>query len=120
MDGRNRESAGQEFVRWLGPTGCVIMLTVFVLMLATCFLSGRAPIPGYTPPQSSEYYAAHLDELKTELEKNVFSVMGGVEESRIDGGKLVITISAPDLDTTKAAVLRYYDAGLFEFVEDSK
>jgi len=117
MEEKNRESAGQEFVRWLRPGGCALILIIMVLMLVTCFISGKKPIPGYTPPQTSEYYAAHLDELQTELEEHVFPVIGGVEESRVDDGKLEVSIGVSDYVTTRAAILRYYDENLFEFVE---
>ena len=117
MEEKNRESAGQEFVRWLRPGGCVLFLLVGVLMLVVCFGSGKAPISGYAPPQTSAYYAAHLDELQTELETNVFPVIGGVEESRVDGDKLAVTLDSASSVATRAAILRYYDESLFEFAE---
>ena len=117
MEEKNRESAGQEFVRWLRPGGCILFLLVGVLMLVVCFGSGKAPIPGYTPPQTSAYYAAHLDELRTELETNVFPIIGGVEESRVDGDKLAVTLNSASSVATRAAILRYYDESLFEFAE---
>lgn len=50
MEEKNRESAGQEFVRWLRPGGCALILIIMVLMLVTCFISGKNPSPDIRLP----------------------------------------------------------------------
>jgi hypothetical protein len=120
MDDKPRESAGQQFARWLKPGGCVLVLVISILMLVTCFTAGRNPIPGYAPPQTSEYYAAHLDELKAELEEHVFPELKGAAGCSVDGARLKISIESDYYGVTRSAILRYYDADLFEFVEKGK
>ena len=70
-------TAGQQFVKWLKPVGCGIFLLVFVLFFIMCF-TAKAPVEGYTVPHDSQYYAEHLDELKTELETNLFPRLDGI------------------------------------------
>lgn len=120
MEEKNTESAGQEFVRWLRPGGCILLIVIAVLVIAMCFISGQDPIPGYAPPQSSEYYAEHLDELKTELETNVFPIIGGVLDCSVQGDKLNVTLEASGFAVTRSAILRYYDIALFEFVSNTE
>ena len=120
MDEKPRESSGQQIVRWLRPAGCALVLVVAVIFIVTCFTSGRNPIPGYVPPQSSEYYASHLDELQTELEAHVFPVIGGIDGSSVEDGKLRVDIEEKSYAVTRAAILKYYDQSLFEFVEQGK
>lgn len=120
MDENGHESAGQEFARWLRPAGCVFVLILAVLALVICFTHGKDPIPGYKPPQTSEYYSRHMDELQAELEENVFPIIGGVEKSEIDGGKLTVTLDSGTFAVTRSAILRYYDVSLFEFVDNAK
>lgn len=53
--------------------GFVLLLSV--LMVVFCLTRGANPVPGYTPPHDSEYYAQHLDELAQELNENVLPVL---------------------------------------------
>jgi hypothetical protein len=119
MDDNGHESAGQEFARWLKPGGCIVLLLIFIAVLAVCLVSGKNPIPGYKPPQTSEYYSQHLDELQTELEENVFPVIGGVNESHVQDGKLYVTLEGSTFAVTRSAILRYYDENLFVFVDSA-
>ena len=120
MEQKQHESAGQEFVRWLKPGGCILVLLISVVVTVMCFISGGPPIKGYKPPHDTQYYSQHLDELRTELEDNVFPVIGGVNESHVKNGKLYVTIEGATFSVTRSAILYYYDESLFEFVDSSE
>jgi hypothetical protein len=111
-------SAGEQFVKWLRPAGCVLVLAVAVLVTVICLTSGRDPIPGYEAPQDTTYYAQHLDELQDELEENVFPQLEGVQDCRIEGDKLAVTVAGHTFAKTRAAILRYYDLSLFAFISE--
>ena len=110
-----RESAGQEFARAVKPAGCVLLLLILIGVLYICFTSGKDPIPGYEAPQDTAYYVQHLQELKTELETNVFPELEGIEGSDVEGDHLNIRIQSDSFAVSRAAILRYYDLSLFEF-----
>lgn len=115
---QDRLIAGREqLVRTLKPFGCFLVLFCFVSMLALCFSTGREPVKGYAPPESSEYYAGHLDELKAELEANLFPYLEGVTGCEEADGVLEIVIESDSYVTTRAAVIRYYDRELFSFIQ---
>lgn len=114
----SRMTAGQEFAKKITPFGCILILIVFVAFLGYCFTSGKAPLPGYTAPHDSIYYAQSggtLKQLQTELELNVFPKLGGVEGCAIEDGKLAITIDRDHYNDTRAGILHYYDEALFTF-----
>ncbi len=113
-------TAGQEAVKFLKPFGCFLVLLVTVSGLILMFSSAKEPIKGYEPPQTSQYYRAHLDELKEELEENVFPEIGGVDRCEISGDTLTIYFTMPDHVIERAAILRYYDAALFTFYEPTQ
>lgn len=110
-----RETAGQEFARAVRPAGCVLLLLILGAVLYICFTSGKDPLPGYEAPQSTEYYAQHLEELQTELETNVFPELEGISGSTVEEGHLRIGIQNDSFAVSRAAILRYYDLSLFEF-----
>ena len=108
-------TAGQEFVKMLKPVGCVIFLAIFVAFLIMCFTAGGAPIEGYSVPHNSEYFREHPDELKTELEANVFPHLDGIESCEVTDGKLAIGIEADSFDESSGAITHYYSDELFSF-----
>ena len=114
-------NTGEDFVRKIRPLGAALFLLAFVLFLIMAFTSGRPPISGYTPPQSAEYYARNeesLNELKAELEQNVFPALGGgVTDCRVSEGKLHLTIQKKQYPKLRSALLHYYESGLFTFAE---
>lgn len=110
-------SNGEWLMRTLKPLGCVLVLLIAAAVLVVCFTAGRDPIKGYQAPQTSEYYAQHLGELQTELEANVFPQLQGVEGSEVTDGTLAVTIAHRSFAPTRSAILRYYDASLFEFID---
>lgn len=114
----SRMTAGQEFAKKITPFGCILILIVFVAFLGYCFGSGKAPLPGYTAPHDSIYYAQSdetLKQLQTELSANVFPKLGGVENCTIEDSKLTVTIDRDHYNDTRAGILHYYDEALFTF-----
>lgn len=110
-------NTGEDFVKKIKPIGCILFLALFVGFLLICFFGG-APINGYAPPQDSEFYAEHLSELKSELEKNVFPELSGIVSCELSDDKLCITVKAESFDDVKHAVTFYYDEELFEFLKE--
>ncbi len=122
MDGQQNpnpapyETAGQQFVKRIRPAGCVLFLALFVLVTAICFTSGRDPIRGYSAPQSTEYYAAHPDELAAELTENVFPALSAYTMTAEAGERgVTVTVTSGNLAAARSAVLRYFDRSLLEF-----
>lgn len=110
---------GAEFAKKIKPIGMVFFLAIFIIFLAICFSSGLEPVKGYSPPRTSEYYAEHPDELKTELEENFFPYIDGVVDSEIENGKILVITEDASCIKVRSALLKYYGEGLFEFVEQS-
>lgn len=112
-------NTGQDFVKKIGPFGCVLFLALFVFFLVYCFTAAPAdPLKGYTAPYKFDYYAqsdATLQQLQTELETNVFPMLDGVISSDIENGRLVITIEGNSFSDSRDAILKYYDESLFYF-----
>ena len=111
-------TAGQDFLQRIGPAGMALFLILAVLVTWICLTSGRDPVPGYAAPQSTEYYAAHLDELADELEANVFPALPDytMSASVPDGGTTVtVTVDSDHFVAGRAAILRYFDESLFLF-----
>ena len=110
------QQSGQWLWKNLKPFGCILCLGLMVLMLIICFTAGRDPVEGYEAPQSTEYYGEHLSELEAELEANVLPHLEGIVSCELSEGKVVITIEEHTFAATRAAVLRYFDSQLFEFI----
>jgi len=113
---RKPEQSGVWLWKNLKPFGCILCLGLMVLMLIICFTAGRDPVKGYEAPQSGEYYAQNLTELKAELEENVLPHLEGPVSCEVSGDKVLVTISEENFAATRGAILRYFDAGLFEFI----
>ena len=101
-------------------SGLLIMLVGLVLLLSAlmvvfCFTAGANPVPGYTPPHDSAYYAGHLDELAQELNTNFLPVLDETAHAEADGGTVTVTASAKEYVPVRGAVLKFYDAALFTF-----
>ena len=111
-----RDTAGQAFVKTIRPAGMALFLLVAVLVTWICLTSGRDPIPGYAPPETTEFYAAHPDELVTELETNVFPALPEYTMSAeaLDGA-VAVTVDSDHFVAARAALLRYFDGSLFDF-----
>lgn len=108
-------TAGQEFVKMLKPAGCVIFLLVLIGFFAMCFSPSKAPIKDYSVPHNSDYYSEHIDELKAELEENVFPSLQGIESCEVTNGVLHIAIDSASFDESSSAITYYYREALFDF-----
>ena len=122
MDERNtprtvpQESASQSFVKRIGPAGCVLFLALAVLVGAICLTSGKDPIPGYAPPETTEYYAAHPAELAAELTENVFPALADYTLAAEAGADTVtVTVESGNFAAARSAILRYFDESLLIF-----
>ena len=112
-----KEHPGFQIVRWLRPGGAAIVLLIFVLFLVFCFSSGRAPIKGYAPPESPEYYAAHPNALADELNDVVLPQIDEAASAEVTGDTVTVSTTHDAYVTTRAAVLKYFDRTLVEFAE---
>ncbi|MEA4894762.1 MAG: hypothetical protein VB064_05825 [Oscillospiraceae bacterium] len=115
-------TAGQDFVKKIRPIGAAMFLLLFALFLYICFSSGSNPLAGYQAPHDSAYYAQSgetLEELKTELETNVFPKLSGIEICSVSDGRLAVTIDSVSFSRDRAAILSCYDESLFEFISNS-
>lgn len=107
---------GQDFIKKIRPAGCVLFIALAVFTTVLCFTVGADPIKGYEPPHTDEYYAQHLEELRQELEENVFPHIEGVVSSRVGDGVLVVELHTDRFASARAALLHYYGEELFELV----
>ena len=97
-----KEEPGAQIARWLGPVGGGFVLLLSVLMIVFCLTRGANPVPGYTPPHDSEYYAQHLDELAQELNENVLPVLDETAHAEVRDG--TVTVTASERNTCPCAV----------------
>lgn len=114
-DPTEKEEPGAQIARWLGPVGGVFVLLLSALMVVYCFTAGANPVPGYTPPHDSDYYAQHLDELAQELNTNFLPVLDETAHAEVSDGTVTVTASEKEYVPVRGAVLKFYDAALFTF-----
>ena len=112
----SRDTAGQDFVKRIRPAGCVLFIALAVLVTAICLTSGRNPIPGYKAPETTEYYAAHPEELAAELEENVFPALPDYDmTAAAENNAVTVTVDSDHFVVGRAALLRYFDESLLNF-----
>ena len=114
-DTTEKEEPGAQIARWLGPVGGVFVPLLSALMVVFCFTAGANPVPGYTPPHDSDYYAQHLDELAQELNTNFLPVLDETAHAEVSDGTVTVTASEKEYVPVRGAVLKFYDAALFTF-----
>ncbi len=112
---QEKSSAGQDFVKKIGPWGCVLFLCLAILVTAICFTAGANPLPGYEAPRDTAYYALHLEELAAELNENVLPLLDDPAEASVSGDKVLITVQAQSFVPDRAAILHYFDESLLLF-----
>ena len=112
-----KTTSGQWLWKTLGPFGCVLVLALMGMALALCFTAGTDPIPGYEVPESSEYYAAHPDELARELTENVLPKLGSEASVSVSGGTVVVAVGPDRYAATRSALLHFFDRTLLEIVQ---
>ena len=111
---------GQSFVKKIGAFGMAAFLIVFIGYLIVTFFSGsRTALDDYTPPESNEYYAEHLDELAAEIKTNVEPILDGIEDAYVDDGKVVVEIEDEDFFTVRTALLKKFDDNLLELKKET-
>ena len=110
-------TSGQWLWKTLGPFGCVLALAVMVMALVLCFTAGTDPIPGYEPPESSDYYAAYPDELARELTDNVLPRLEGEASVCVSGDTVVVAVEPDRYAATRSALLHFFDKSLLEIVQ---
>lgn len=112
-----KEHPGFQIVRWLRPGGAALVLLLGILFVVQCFMTGREPVKGYAAMHDTAYYTEHLDILADELNDRLLPQVD--ENARAETSEECVTVCVPKdtYITTRAAVLRYYDASLFEFRE---
>ena len=108
-------TAGQSFVKSIRPAGCALFLILAVLVAVICLTSGRNPIPGYAPPETTEYYAVYPAALIAELEENVLPALEYDISLSMTGDTVTVTIADADFVAGRAALLRYFDSSLLLF-----
>ena len=114
-DPTEKEEPGAQIARWLGPVGGIFVLLLSALMVVFCLTAGANPVPGYTPPHDSDYYAQHLDELAQELNTNFLPVLDKTAHAEVSDGTVTVTASEKEYVPVRGAVLKFYDAALFTF-----
>lgn len=110
-----KQTAGQDFLKKIGPAGCVLFLALFVLVTAICLTAGRDPVPGYEAPYENEYYVNHLDELADELNTNFLPRLDTPAHAAVTGGTVTITVQDDTFVVVRSALLRHFDESLFAF-----
>lgn len=116
-DPEEKEHPGFQIVRWLRPGGAALVLLLGILFVVQCFMTGREPVKGYQPKHDTAYYTAHLDTLADELNEALLPQVDKTARAEAGDETVTVYLEKETYITTRAAVLRYYDASLFEFAE---
>ena len=128
MDNENKKEiqdtkgyeTGQSFVKKIGAFGMAAFLVIFIGYLIVTFFSGsHTALDDYTPPETNEYYAEHLDELAAEINENVEPILDSIEDCYGEDGKVVITIEDEDYFTVRTALLKKFDENLLDLRKET-
>lgn len=110
------ETAGEQFVKRIRPAGAALFLILAVLVTAICLTSGKNPIDGYAAPQTTEYYASHIEELAAELETAVFPRLPDYTlTAEVSGDTVIVTVESGNYAAARSAILQYFDSSLLVF-----
>lgn len=111
---------GQSFVKKIGAFGMAAFLLIFVGYLIVTFFSGsRTALDDYTPSETNEYYAEHLDELAAEIKTDVEPILGSIEDVYVEDGKVVVEIENEDFFNVRNALLKKFDGNLLELRKET-
>ena len=114
---------GADFVKKAGLLGSVIILIISALGTVLMFTAHLGAPQPYEPLHATDYYAqgeASMAGLIEELEEHIFPSFDTdirADVVLLGDGRYVAVITADRgyLDRVRAAVLRSFDASLFEF-----
>lgn len=112
-------TAGQQTVKALKPLGCALVLLIMVAYFIMCFTT-KAPLEDYQRKETSDYYAENMEELKVELEENMFPLIEGTEACELDGSVLTVYLEPEHFDDSKKIITHYYSDELFNFEKYEK
>lgn len=110
-----KQTAGQDFLKKIGPAGCVLFLALFVLVTAICLTAGNNPVPGYEAPHDAEYYASHPDELAAELNDHFLPRLDTPAHAAVTGDTVTVTVEGDTFVVVRSAALHYFDEALLTF-----
>ena len=110
-----QETAGQQFIRRIGPAGCFLFLALAVLVTMVCLRAGTDPVPGYESPYDTAYWIEHPDALAEELNQNLLPRLDGSSMAEVVDNHVIVTIDDSDFAVTRSAVLRYFDRTILDF-----
>ena len=111
---------GQSFVKKIGTFGMAAFLIILIgYFIVTFFAGSHTALDGYVPPESNEYYAAHLEELAQEIKTNVEPILPGIEDAYAEGGKVVVTVEEDDYFSVRTALLKKFGGDLLELRKET-
>lgn len=114
----SKTTAGQDFVQKIGKVGCVMFTLMLVLYFMVCLSPKSSMLKDYVPPHDSEYYAENLVLLEEELKSNVFPLLPEGVSCELSDETLKIYIPSDNFWDVRNCILDYYDADIFEFIEN--
>lgn len=107
---------GQQWAQRLGVVGGIAVLLFSLTFVLTMLAAGPDKLD-YEPVYDTVYYEQHLDVLQSELEREVFPYVEGVQSCAVSDGKLIIGIRTKYFIDTRAVIIDLFDRELFVFEE---
>ena len=108
------ESPGQQWAQRLGVVGGILVLLFSLVFVLTMLMSGPEKLD-YTPAHDTAFYVQNMDALQTELEREIFPHVEGIESCELEDDKLVIAIRQSNFIETRAVIIDLFDRELFLF-----
>ena len=106
---------GQAFVRKIGTFGITAFLIIFIgYFIVTFFFGSHTALDDYTPPQTNEYYAQHIDELAEEISIGVAPLLDGIEECQVEDGRVIVVVTPERFATVRTSLLKVFDESLID------
>ncbi|MBR0063819.1 MAG: hypothetical protein IJP67_06605 [Oscillospiraceae bacterium] len=109
-------SAGEEFIKWIRPAGAAVILVLFIVVTAMLFTVKGVAVEGYTPSESREYYAEHVDELCGEVNERLIPKMGleGVS-AEVRDGVIAVSGDGESVQKLRFALIHYFNEDQFVY-----